>query len=369
MSPIQARLGLQQRVLPSYRLPFFNALGAACPNGLSLFAGQARPSEAIEPGLALQNAQLTLSHNLHLFSGPLYLCWQPRLLAWLEAWQPEALILEANPRYLGTGSAVRWMHARSRPVIGWGLGAPPGRGLLAGLRSRSRRQFVRQFDAMITYSRRGASEYQSAGFSPERIFIAPNAVALTPASPPAARPSEYAGGRPTVLFVGRLQARKRLDFLLRACAALPEAQQPELQVVGDGPARAGLQALAAQIYPRAQFPGFRQGAELGEFYSSADLFVLPGTGGLAVQQAMSHGLPVLVAEADGTQSDLVRPENGWCLPPGDLPALTAALQSALADINRLRQMGQASYRIVSQEINVENMVQVFTQAVLAVTVG
>ena len=40
---------------------------------------------------------------------------------------------------------------------------------------------------------------------------------------------------------------------------------------------------------------------------------------------MSHGLPVMVAEADGTQADLVRPENGWTLPPGDLRVLTETL--------------------------------------------
>ena len=42
-------------------------------------------------------------------------------------------------------------------------------------------------------------------------------------------------------------------------------------------------------------------------FAGADLFVLPGTGGLAVQEAMSYALPVIVAKGDGTQEDLVRP--------------------------------------------------------------
>ena len=109
-----------------------------------------------------------------------------------------------------------------------------------------------------------------------------------------------------ILFVGRLQARKRVDALMRVCAALPENEQPELWIVGDGPERATLEALAETMYPRARFYGAVHGPDLAPLFARADLFVLPGTGGLAVQEAMSYALPVIVAEADGTQSNLVR---------------------------------------------------------------
>ncbi len=44
----EGRLGLQQRVLPDYRVPFFDTLAANCEGGFSLFAGQPRPEEAIK---------------------------------------------------------------------------------------------------------------------------------------------------------------------------------------------------------------------------------------------------------------------------------------------------------------------------------
>ena len=94
--------------------------------------------------------------------------------------------------------------------------------------------------------------------------------------------------------------------------------------------------------------------------------MLPGTGGLAVQQAMSFGLPVIVAQGDGTQDDLVRSENGWRVPPDNLTSLTDALRCALSDPPRLRRMGEASYRLVVEEVNIEKMVEVFMQAVLQV---
>ncbi len=359
---IPVRLGLVQRVLPAYRVPLFDALAKACPAGLAVFAGQARPQETIEPG-TLQVAHHQAAANLHL---PFSLCWQGGLLRWLETWQPQVLIVEANPRYLRTPAAVRWMHARGRKVIGWGLGAP---GAQSGIRGLIRRAFLEQFDAMLTYSQTGAAEYRAAGFAPERIFVAPNAAAPRPVAPATARPDSFAHERATLLFVGRLQARKRIDLLLRACAALPAGLQPALWIVGDGPERAALETQAAQVYPAAQFFGARHGAALDPLFDAADVFVLPGTGGLALQQAMAHALPVMAAEADGTQADLVRPANGWQLIPGSLESLTRTLEQALSNPARLRAMGLESYRIVAQEINLEHMVIQFERAVLAVLKG
>ena len=358
---IPLRLGLQQRVLPSYRVPFFDSLAEACQGGLSVFAGEPRPEEAIETGRKLQSAGYFQARNTHLFSGPFYLCWQSGILAWLNAWQPQALVVEANPRYLRTPAAVRWMHSRHRPVLGWGLGAPGQAGPLPGLRQAARRAFLGPFDALLVYSRQGYEQYAACGFDPRHIFVAPNAAVRKPAQPPPPRP--LPPGPATLLFVGRLQARKRVDLLLQACAALPKQLQPHLWLVGDGPARAQLETLARQVYPATQFFGAFYGPELDDLFCRADLFVLPGTGGLAVQQAMSFGLPVMVAEGDGTQSDLVRPANGWTLPTGSLPALTSALAQALSDLPRLRRMGDESYRIVSEEVNVEKMIEAFANAI------
>ncbi len=154
-------------------------------------------------------------------------------------------------------------------------------------------------------------------------------------------------------------ARKRVDDLLRACASLSENLQPRLVIVGEGPERANLELLAKRVYPRAEFVGPKFKDELAPYFSAADLFVLPGTGGLAVQEAMSYGLPVVMGQGDGTNDDLVRPANGWQIPPDNPGALKDALRAALSDPPRLRAMGAESYRIAAEEINLEKMVEVF----------
>jgi glycosyltransferase involved in cell wall biosynthesis len=373
-SVFPGRVGLQQRVLPAYRVPFYDALAAACAGGLSVFAGQPQSDEGIATANNLQVARFVQARNWDPLntSSPWYVLWQPGLLTWLKQWEPRALILEANSRYLSNRLAVAWMHRRGRPVVGWGLGVPQpdkspgGAGVLAGVQARERLGYYRSLDGIIAYSQRGADEYRALGIPAGRIFIAFNAVAPPPQSPPPTRSSTF-NGQPVVLFVGRLQTRKRVDNLLNACAALPPGLQPRLVVVGDGPRREELQALAEKVYPAAQFYGAQHGAALEANFATADLFVLPGTGGLAVQQAMSFGLPVIVAEGDGTQDDLVRPGNGWRVRPGDQDDLIVTLHSALSDPAQLRRKGAESYRIVAEEANLDRMVKVFIQALNEVT--
>src|SRR6185369_11044416 len=114
--------------------------------------------------------------------------------------------------------------------------------------------------------------------------VAHNSVSPAPGSKVERQKSK---DQPVILFVGRLQARKRVDYLLRACAEMES--KPRLLIVGDGPERAALESLAKDVYPSAEFIGAKHGAELKPYFEQADLFVLPGTGGLAVQEAMSYG--------------------------------------------------------------------------------
>ena len=363
MTTFPGKVGLIQRVLPHYRKPFFNTLGRACLGGLSIFAGQARDEEMIKPLEDLAHAQVVKGKNIHLFKGTLYLCLQLGLITWLKDLDPDVLIVEANPRYLRTPSAVSWMHQQARPVIGWGLGAPELSAPLATLRQKRREKFISQFDALITYSQTGASEYARLGFPEEQIFVAPNAVSPRPVHALPDRPNPEEVQKVRILFVGRLQARKNLDNLIRACSQLPVELQPKLVIVGDGPDQARLKELAAHVYPQTTFTGALYGQDLAEQFQKADLFVLPGTGGLAIQQAMSYGLPVIAAQADGTQADLVSEENGWQIPADDPQALQNTLEIALRGRGALREMGAESYRIVSQEINIEHMVDVFIDAI------
>jgi glycosyltransferase involved in cell wall biosynthesis len=367
------RVGIQQRVFPAYRAAFFEQLARACRSGLGLFAGEALPAENVTGGDGLKEAVFFPARNLNFFpiASPIYHCWQLGLLGWLKEWQPDILVIEANSRYPSTRLAIKWMHRRGRKVVGWGLGSPPLpsqtvlQKSLRPWRKIERAALLNSLDGVISYSRRGAEEYRLAGFPPERIFVAPNAVTPRPVGNPPSRPGHFIG-KPKILFVGRLQRRKRIDLLLQACCDLPTQLQPVVTIVGDGPVRTELEALSKMIYPETVFTGRLSGRDLEFYFREADLFVLPGTGGLAVQQAMSFALPVIVAEGDGTQEDLVSQANGWVIAPDNIQELRTALQTALEDPPHLRLLGLESFRFVKEVVNLEEMAAAFVNALVEI---
>jgi glycosyltransferase involved in cell wall biosynthesis len=352
------KLGILQRVLTDYRVPFFDYLAGQFPAGIEIAAGEPRPEEQIVSGKP-NVCGFHAVRNIHVMKGGMYLCQQVGVIEWLEQFQPDALIVEANPRYLATPQFVRWMRQHNRPVVGWGLGVPPG----GTLRANIRLAFLKQFDALLTYSRAGKAQYGSAGIPEDSVFVAPNAAAFRPIGEAPVHRVSFEDSPAVVIFVGRLQARKRVDLLLQACAQLEPDIQPGLVIVGDGPEKAALQALAAQIYPKTEFTGDLRGSALDDRFRAADLFALPGTGGLALQQALSFALPAIAAEGDGTQMDLVRPDNGWLVKPGDLESLKTALRQALGNPLDLMIKGQESFRIVRDEVNMERMAGAFESAV------
>ena len=359
------RVALQQRVLPAYRVSFFDTLAESCKGGLSVFAGQPIPEENIKSSHDLNTAEYSPAINRHFLkpNSKFYRCDQPGIIDWLQKSDPDTLIIEANTRYPGNRKAIEWMHKNNKPVIGWGLGAPETKGLI-GIWKRSRRhKLLTSLDAVVAYSTKGAEEYITIGLSKDKVYTAYNAVQPRP-SIQVHRKEKAAGDRLHVLFVGRLQARKKIDNLLQACSELPENLQPKLIVIGDGPAGQQFKSIAEKVYPETEFPGALHGSELDQYFKKSDLFVLPGTGGLAVQQAMAYALPVIVAEGDGTQDDLVKEDNGWLVKKNDIESLRQSLYEALSDPGDLRLKGESSFQIIRDEINIENMVSIFVQALL-----
>jgi len=348
----EGRLGIQQRVLASYRVPFFDAVARRCTGGLSVFSGRPLPAESLLTG-KLSVAETSSAINLHLFGGAAYICLQRGMLDWLQEWQPDVLVMEANPRILSIPAAARWMRRHVRPVIGWGKGMATGDGVLGIYR----RRFLGQFDLLVAYSTRAAREYESLGVPPGRIRLVRNATADAIDAPCGVR-HEFSR---RVLFVGRLHPRKRVDWLIRACAEVDP--RPKLTIVGEGSERSFLRTLANRLLPDAEFTGMLAGEALRRQFEAADIFVLPGASGLALQEAMSSGVPVIVASGDGTREDLVSPSTGWALPDDSYEVLVKTLREALSDPVRLRAMGAAGRKVIEEQAGLSQMVDSFVQSV------
>ena len=167
--------------------------------------------------------------------------------------------------------------------------------------------------------------------------------------------------RPTIIYVGRLIPAKMVDKLIKACSAAKV--ECELLIVGDGPQRSELEQLAADTFPRTRFLGQRRRKDLALAFANADLFVMPGSGGLAIHEAMIYGKPVVVGESDGTQMDLVNDGvNGFHLGSGEISELVRVIDKALTDPDQLERMGTESRRIATEVISLDTMTDGYVRA-------
>ena len=160
--------------------------------------------------------------------------------------------------------------------------------------------------------------------------------------------------RPIVLFAAKFQRRKRPDDLLYAAARLNRAGVVfHLAMVGSGEMETELRELARQLrLSNVHFAGFVNQAALPRVYAACDAFVLPSeneTWGLAINEAMCAGLPIVASSEIGCVPDLVHDGcNGRTFPAGDITALTKALQPLLTDVELRRRMGEASREIIAR---------------------
>lgn len=136
-----------------------------------------------------------------------------------------------------------------------------------------------------------------------------------------------------VLAVGRLMAEKGFDVLIEAVALMNRNERPDVVIVGDGPDRSLLEALALRRDVSATFPGTIAPSEIGSWYRQARLVCVPSRRegfGMITAEAIASGRPV-VATAVGAAPQLISDgTNGFLVPPGDPAALAAALTTALA---------------------------------------
>ncbi len=166
-------------------------------------------------------------------------------------------------------------------------------------------------------------------------------------------------GRRVLLSVSRLMARKGIDTALEALARVAPVRPDIVHVIaGDGPERARLEGLAAElrVSDRVRFLGAVDDAELPALYAAADIFVLPIREepdddevegfGIVFCEAAAAGLPVIAGNSGGVADAVRDGETAFLVPPRDADATAAALVRLLDDAELRRAMGRAGREAV-----------------------
>jgi sugar transferase (PEP-CTERM/EpsH1 system associated) len=286
-----------------------------------------------------------------------------RLWRLLRALQPAAV----HTRNAGTIDAQAVARLAGVPVRihglhGWDVDDLHG---TSHRRRRLRQACDRFIHRYVTVSRQLADWLeQTDGVSPSRITHICNGVDTERFSPVPTTSGQFVIGT-----VARLQAVKDQQTLLRAVAILlgshPQLRDTlRLRLVGDGPERRALEALAAElgIADVAAMPGFSD--DVPAVLRSFDVFVLPSLNeGISntILEAMACGLPVIATDVGGNPELVQDGVTGSLIPVGDPATLSARLEHYATDRTLLHSHGAAARHRVEQYFSIPTMLAKYAE--------
>lgn len=283
----------------------------------------------------------------------------PAIGRYLRDIDPDVILAEGASNIGMTAPAMVWARRNRVPLLWWTLGRlEEGRAqvprtarlvwdhVVASVESRA--------DGWLGYSQMSIRYFARQSYCRRRTWWSGN-VGPTDAllkwsdstSLEAAR--EALGYRPdlrTAVYAGRLDDQKRVELLLSAWSIVAhEFPDAQLVICGDGPRRQHLERLTSKLRLSdvVTFTG-HVGSHLRLYYRMADLFVLPGLGGVAIAEAMACKAPVIVSVADGTERDLVsQSRTGSFFDSGDAVSLAQEISRALRDPEWCHDAGERAW--------------------------
>ena len=189
---------------------------------------------------------------------------------------------------------------------------------------------------------------------PQKVKVIPAGVNLDTFKPVDKRIARQKVGiheKQVILYVGRIEPLKGIDVLLKAAALLDGADDTRVLIVGGSPGNDAeldhLKALTVElrIERMVTFTGAIKQNDLPDYYSAADVFVLPSHSesfGLAALEAMACGTPVIVSRVGGLKTFINSGETGYLVPWRCPEPFAQRLEMLLANPRLQQAMGEAA---------------------------
>jgi colanic acid/amylovoran biosynthesis glycosyltransferase len=237
---------------------------------------------------------------------------------------------------------------------------------------RRREALKRETQLFITVSKFIKDKIIDQGFPEDRIVTHYHGVDINKfkADPKVLR-------KPIVLFVGRLTEKKGCEYLIEAMAYVQEKRPDiELVLIGDGPLKANLEALAVQKLKRYQFLGVQPSPVVRDWMNCASLLVAPSVTALqgdseglpnVVLEAQAMGLPVISTVHAGIPEAVIHGETGFLAPERDAQSLAKFSLRLLQDLDlwhRYSLKGQQHmYRNFNREVQTRSLEEIYKRII------
>jgi phosphatidylinositol alpha-mannosyltransferase len=181
-------------------------------------------------------------------------------------------------------------------------------------------------------------------FFPAEYRIIPNGIDFKRFSTPLPPIDKLRDGKLNILFVGRAEKRKGLNFLLEAYPLI-KREVPQARLVIAGPeTRQKFEPMATKMaLEDVVFTDYIPNDDLPAYYQTCDVFCSPATGGesfgIILLEAMAASRAIVASDIDGYASLMGNGEEGLMVPPKDVTALADAIVKLLKDERKRREMG------------------------------
>jgi glycosyltransferase involved in cell wall biosynthesis len=308
--------------------------------------------------------------------GPLSVVIQKKLFVGLKKFNPDIIIINANVGELNNRRISLWAKRRARKLIFWVCSWDSGksRGIWRTLKRFLTKIYYRRADRFIAYSTHAERFIKSFSIPSSSISIAYNGLDLdelkkdeieivTTASR-LRKELSLVHTDIVFLYVGGLISTKAPLLLVDAFVKLSKKHSNiYLWIIGDGPLQ---EQVKLNIFPQKAITYFGRITEgVDRYFNAADWFVLPGSGGLALNQAMFWETPCISGFADGTEEDLVLDEiSGYRFSNEELNSLINAMEKAIkTSPEKYSKMQQFSKYLIEERSNTNSMLQVFITAI------
>lgn len=366
------KVTIVQQTLPHYRIAFFEQLVAMPEYDITLIL--AKNSEYVEGATKLSSESALSARIVHFTQKKVFnrLYYFPGLFTHLLRQRPRILVLQNMyyPWFVITIIPLIILKCLGIKIMYWTIPRLPKRHFYDILRPIA----FKPIDAFILYGEHGIPIIESYGVHSKKIFVAYNSIDTDHVLAAIERVRHTAPMRDPhhIISMGRLIRSKKFDILLQAFRyvhkRIPDAR---LTLIGDGPEMNNLQRLTRkyQINQQVHFTGrILNDEDKAPYLLSSSLLVLPGLGGLAINEAFCYNLPVICTAADGTEKQLVRDGiNGlYCVSDNALD-MAQKIIHILSDSALQKKMSANAYNTVRTKFTLPEMLNGFTNAIRSIT--
>lgn len=359
--------------LPAYRKDFFNILNKSLKekgHTLKVLYGNQEKNESLQVRDNLGFDAIPFQIGDVLKRGSLHLTTFKGLIKMFEAEQPDICVSQFHVAVLTNWRLLRFMRKRRIPYIVWDCNylKPELGGKAVKLRTALMNKVYNGATGFLTYGTKFRDYLLEIGRKPEDIIVAQNTINVEKIlENRSSKCNNRDYNHPLhVLYVGGVNNRKNVEQAIEAISCMiNEGRDLYFDVVGGGDSYDSCQALIAKLgmSDRIVMHGPKHGKEVQVFFENSDLFLMPGTGGLAINEAMAYSLPIISTEGDGTVVDLID-GNGFLLQRfGDVKEIKETIEKfiSLSDEEK-KQMAKRSEEI-TRRFSLDNLVNKHIEAI------